>query len=330
MSSSSSSSSKRERAEEDGDVEGARAALAEATERFVAAATYRQAQLAERARQLDEREAHLALMTARAEASPSSEEALVTLSVRGARFQARLAALRDNYPDSYFGRRFSGRWEPSMAAAAAADVFIDRPSAHFPTILNYVCGDPVQHIPEADRAAVAAEADYYGLADLVMMLNEDNWYLESLSPKATETAGCLTVHSTGQAAGYIGSIQWKTTSSGPRRHTWTLHVDHFDKLNPSGYVVRVGIIDGARTPSKKAGTNSIYMDYGEGLVYNVRNEIVNKTDPAGKPIRMVLDLDKNTFTINDEFVIPCIAVQCWSPWVFVRNAQVTVAPGRLR
>lgn len=67
---------------------------------------------------------------------------IVHLSVGGQRFTTSRSTIRQ-YPDSYLGVLFSGRF-PNLSKDSDGAIFIDRPAKHFPTVLNFMRGKGIE------------------------------------------------------------------------------------------------------------------------------------------------------------------------------------------
>jgi hypothetical protein len=99
----------------------------------------------------------------------------IKLDVGGRYFSVTLDMML-NYPDSFFARLFSGRWEDKKTEDGA--YFINRDFDQFHHIVSFLrngCLDV--ELGECDHRALCREADFYQLKELLDVLNlpADMW-----------------------------------------------------------------------------------------------------------------------------------------------------------
>ena len=119
-----------------------------------------------------------ALDVEKAFVAAASSSPLVVLSVGGTKFTARRDTLAR--APGFFGALFSGRH--TVPAQEDGSYFIERDPTHFSLILRWLSDgrDNFSALPRATKIALAEEADYYALDDLLTAINGTD-HLRALS-----------------------------------------------------------------------------------------------------------------------------------------------------
>ncbi|EOD27048.1 hypothetical protein EMIHUDRAFT_236138 [Emiliania huxleyi CCMP1516] len=119
-----------------------------------------------------------ALDVEKAFVAAASSSQLVVLSVGGTKFTARRDTLAR--APGFFGALFSGRH--TVPAQEDGSYFIERDPTHFSLILRWLSDgrDNFSALPRATKIALAEEADYYALDDLLTAINGTD-HLRALS-----------------------------------------------------------------------------------------------------------------------------------------------------
>jgi hypothetical protein len=107
-------------------------------------------------RALEEREKHMELSTQRITTTVTTNK--IKLDVGGRYFSVTLDMML-KYPNSFFARLFSGRWEDQIGSDGA--YYINRSGDHFHHVVNFLRDGGLDVSLSEDHRALCREADFY-------------------------------------------------------------------------------------------------------------------------------------------------------------------------
>jgi hypothetical protein len=168
---------------------------------------------------LEEREKHFELSAQRITTTVTSSR--IKLDVGGRIFSV-TSDMMIRYPDSFFARLFSGRWEDKKTEDGA--YFINRDFDHFHHIVSFLRhGSLDVSLSEDDHRALCCEADFYQLKELLDVLNppvDDNWTLTETPNGVLSNGGLTLTNIKGGYASSRGTIGWTHGV-----HEWVVRID---------------------------------------------------------------------------------------------------------
>jgi hypothetical protein len=251
----------------------------------------------------------------------------IKLDVGGRIFSVTLDMML-KYPDSFFARLFSGRWEDKKTEDGV--YFINHSGDHFHHIVNFLRDGGLDvSLSEDDHRALCREADFYQLKELLDVLNpsvDDNWTLTETPNGVLSNDGLtLTGKKKNKFASSRGTIGWTHGV-----HEWVVRIDG------ESYSVDVGISpENINHVGHNEGITCVLGCYS-GNVCAFGNNGVEYMDvpddglPDGSLISARLDLDKRTLTFglngkwHDKPAMTDIAPNMWYPYVELWNSGYAI------
>ena len=187
--------------------------------------------LRERSRALERREEKIRLMHARVAQAAHQARGRINLDVGGRVFGFTTDTLA-KYPESYFGRLVSGRWELEGKKRGADEVetmFIERSYRPFKYIADFLMYDRLDvELSETDRNALLDECDYYGLDELSKLIPPPQkkqktvgWSFVAMEDHFHRVGSTYSCTSKERHASMIGEETWESGV-----HQWTVRVDN--------------------------------------------------------------------------------------------------------
>ena len=211
--------------------------LAEARRALAALTEQLRDALERREKAVREREEKMRQVNDRVEEAAEKAKGRMDLNVGGRVFSFTTETLA-KYPESFFGRLVSGRWErggegkgkKKRGADEIETVFVERPYGPFKHIAAFLITDALDaELSEPERDALLRECDYYGLDELSSLLKsfkkrkQVEWNF--VAPEGEED--CLNRRgnvyscvSDGRGVSLIGMETWESGV-----HKWTVRVD---------------------------------------------------------------------------------------------------------
>jgi hypothetical protein len=252
----------------------------------------------------------------------------IRLDVGGRYFSVTLDMML-KYPNSFFGRLFSGRWEDQIGPDGA--YFINRSGTLFHLIVDFLRDGGLEvDLSELDHAALCREADFYQLKELVEVLRPsvsvDNWtWTETPNGVLSNDGLTLTTSTTDNLAASRGTIGWTHGV-----HEWVVRID---KRVGSAFGVSLENID----LNGGNGEKRYALDCHDGYVRGPNSyEALYLTNvphgglPVGSLISVRLDMDKKTLTFGlngkwiDKPAITGVAPNMWYPYVALKKGAVSI------
>jgi hypothetical protein len=225
----------------------------------------------------------------------------IKLDVGGRYFSVTLDMML-KYPNSFFARLFSGRWEDKKTEDGV--YFIDRDFGHFHHIVSFLrhgCLDV--SLSEDDHRALCREADFYQLKELLDVLNapDHNWTLTKTPNRELSNRRLTLTCKKDCGAKSRGTIGWTHDV-----HEWVVELIRIDSESDG---VCVGISQEDIDPVGDNNDISCTLSCHNGCVYAFDDEEEYYMDvpdgglPVGSIISVRLDLDKRmlTFGLNGKW-----------------------------
>ena len=202
--------------------------------------------LARRESAVQEREERFRLVHERVEEAAAKAKGRINLDVGGRIFSFTTETLA-KYPESFFGRLVSGRWEAGggkgkkkRAADEIETVFVERPQVPFQHIASFLITDTLNvELSESERDALLMECDYFGLDELGNLIKPQKKQ-KQVGWNFVPCAGyedCLKQDGNSYTAHDVLLDLWRTEEWESGMHRWTIRVDN-------GKDVCIGIGDG--------------------------------------------------------------------------------------
>jgi hypothetical protein len=241
----------------------------------------------------------------------------IKLNVGGRIFSVTLDMML-KYPDSFFARLFSGRWEDKKTDDGA--YFINRDFDQFHHVVSFLrhgCLDV--ELDESDHRALCCESDFYQLKELVDVLKPsvsvDNWTWTETPNGILSNGGLTLTNKTGDWAASRGTIGWTHGV-----HEWVVR-------NDAENCISVGVSLENIDPNSRNDEISYKLNCWSGYVFGPNNykqpysiDVSDAVLPVGSLISVRLDMDKKTLTFglngkwNDKPAFTDIPSNTWYPY----------------
>jgi hypothetical protein len=275
-----------------------------------------------------EREGNVELSTQRITTTVTTER--IKLDVGGRIFSVTLDMML-KYPDSFFARLFSGRWEDKKTEDGA--YFINRDFDQFHHIVSFLRhGSLDVSLSEDDHRALCRDADFYQLNELLDVLKPsvsvDTWTLMETANGVLSNGGLTLTNKKVKWVSSRGTIGWTHGV-----HEWVVRIE-------GGNYVVVGVSLENIDPIGDNSQISYRLYCYNGYVLGPNNyeepyltNIPRGGVPVGSLISVRLDMDKKTLTFglngkwNDKPAFTDIPSNTWYPYVGVCLSGVTIIHG---